>query len=32
MKLARYLLRFTGDTRYGDGLERVLYNTILGVD
>ena len=28
-KLARYLLRFTGDGRYGDGLERVLYNTIL---
>jgi DUF1680 family protein len=29
-KLARYLLGFTGDARYGDGLERVLYNTILG--
>ena len=29
-KLARYLLRFTSDARYGDGLERVLYNTILG--
>jgi hypothetical protein len=29
-KLARYLLSFTGDARYGDGLERVLYNTILG--
>ncbi len=29
-KLARYLLTFTGDARYGDGLERVLYNTILG--
>ena len=29
MKLARYLLRFTGEGRYGDGLERVLYNTIL---
>jgi DUF1680 family protein len=29
-KLARYLLRFTGQARYGDGLERVLYNTILG--
>lgn len=28
-KLARYLLRFTGDARYGDGLERALYNTIL---
>lgn len=30
MKLARYLLRFTGEARYGDGLERVLYNTVLG--
>ena len=30
-KLARYLLRFTGEARYGDSLERVLYNTILGV-
>ena len=29
-KLARYLLRFTADARYGDGLERGLYNTILG--
>jgi hypothetical protein len=29
-KLARYLLRFTGEARYGDGLERVLYNTALG--
>jgi DUF1680 family protein len=29
-KLARYLLRFTGESRYGDGLERVLYNTVLG--
>jgi len=29
-KLARYLTSFTGDARYGDGLERVLYNTILG--
>jgi DUF1680 family protein len=29
VKLARYLLRFTGESRYGDGLERVLYNTIL---
>ena len=29
LKLARYLLRFTGEGRYGDGLERVLYNTIL---
>ena len=30
-KLARYLLRITGEARYGDGLERVLYNTVLGV-
>ncbi|HXJ91824.1 MAG TPA: beta-L-arabinofuranosidase domain-containing protein [Terriglobia bacterium] len=30
LKLARYLLRFTGQARYGDGLERVLYNTVLG--
>ena len=30
LKLARYLLRFTGEARYGDGLERVLYNTMLG--
>ena len=29
-KLARYLMRFTGESRYGDGLERVLFNTILG--
>ena len=29
-KLARYLLRLTADARYGDGLERVLYNAILG--
>jgi uncharacterized protein len=29
-KLARYLLRFTGEARYADGLERVLYNTVLG--
>lgn len=29
-KLARYLMAFTGDARYGDGLERVLFNTILG--
>jgi len=29
-KLARYLTAFTGDARYGDGLERVLFNTILG--
>ena len=29
-KLARYLLGFTGEARYGDGLEQVLLNTILG--
>jgi uncharacterized protein len=29
-KLARYLMSFTGEARYGDGLERVLLNTILG--
>jgi DUF1680 family protein len=29
-KLARYLTAFTGGSRYGDGLERVLLNTILG--
>jgi uncharacterized protein len=30
-KLDRYLLRLTGDSRYGDHLERVIYNTVLGV-
>ncbi len=29
-RLARYLLGFTADARYGDGLERILLNTILG--
>lgn len=29
LKLARYLIRFTGDAQYGDGLERSLYNTML---
>jgi len=29
-KVARYLLRATGDSRYGDSMEKVLYNTILG--
>ncbi|HVW12085.1 MAG TPA: beta-L-arabinofuranosidase domain-containing protein [Bryobacteraceae bacterium] len=28
-KLARYLLRFTGESRYGDGLENILYNALL---
>ena len=32
MKLARYLLRFTGDPRYGDGLERVSVQHDSGVD
>ena len=30
MKLTRYLLRVTRDGRYGDSMERVMYNTILG--
>ena len=29
-KLTRYLLQVTGDGRYGDSMERVLYNTVLG--
>jgi DUF1680 family protein len=29
-KIARYLMRVTGDSLYGDSMERVLYNTILG--
>lgn len=31
MKLARYLMRFTADAPYGDGLERVMYNGLLAV-
>jgi DUF1680 family protein len=31
IKLARYLLCATGDGRYGDGLERVLFNCTLAV-
>jgi uncharacterized protein len=31
MKLARYLMRFTADARYGDALERVMYNGVLAV-
>jgi len=31
MKLTRYLLRATRDGRYGDSMERVLHNTVLGV-
>jgi len=30
MKVARYLMRMTGDSRYGDGMERLLYNAALG--
>ncbi len=29
-KITRYLLRVTKDSQYGDSMERVLYNTILG--
>ncbi len=29
-KIARYLIRITGDSHYGDSMEKVLYNTILG--
>jgi DUF1680 family protein len=29
-KITRYLLRLTKDAHYGDSMERVLYNTILG--
>jgi DUF1680 family protein len=29
-KLTRYLLRATRDWRYGDSMERVMYNTVLG--
>jgi len=29
-KITRYLLRATGDSLYGDSMETVLYNTILG--
>jgi DUF1680 family protein len=29
-KITRYLLRVTRDSRYGDSMERVLYNTVLG--
>lgn len=30
LKLTRYLLRITRDGHYGDSMERVLYNTVLG--
>ena len=29
-KLTRYLLRVTRDSRYGDSMEPVMYNTVLG--
>ena len=29
-KITRYLLRVTKDAKYGDSMERILYNTILG--
>jgi hypothetical protein len=29
-KVTRYLLRVTGDAHYGDSMERVMYNTVLG--
>jgi len=29
-KITRYLLRVTKNARYGDSMERILYNTILG--
>jgi len=30
-KITRYLLRVTRDSRYGDSMEKILYNAILGV-
>jgi hypothetical protein len=30
-KLARYLMQFTGEARYGDWIERLLYNGIGGI-
>ncbi|HTW47259.1 MAG TPA: beta-L-arabinofuranosidase domain-containing protein [Acidobacteriaceae bacterium] len=29
-KVTRYLLRITRDARYGDSMERMMYNTVLG--
>lgn len=29
-KITRYLIRVTADSRYGDSMETILYNTILG--
>jgi uncharacterized protein len=31
-KLTRYLLRVSRESRYGDSMERVMYNTILGAN
>jgi DUF1680 family protein len=31
-KITRYLLRVTRDSRYGDSMEQVLYNTIAGAE
>ncbi len=31
-KLTRYLLRVTRDSRYGDSMEGVMYNTVLGAE
>jgi uncharacterized protein len=31
MKLHNYLMRFTGEAKYGDGMERIVYNAMLGV-
>lgn len=30
LKITRYLLRLTKDSHYGDSMERVMYNTVLG--
>ena len=29
-KITRYLLRVTGDSRYGDSMEQIYYNTVAG--
>lgn len=29
-KIVRYLMRITGDSRYGDSMEKVFHNTVLG--
>ena len=31
-KLTRYLLRITGDSHYGDSMEQIFYNTVLGAN